>query len=146
MISVNSHFVYLADDTTVYLEGRNLAQLCHVMNVELVNVDAWLCSNRLSLNVDKTELTIYSNNSKVVNVDLTIKYQNIIRGLGLIIDDELHFKERIKFVCNKISKSSGSYLEWCGSYLEWCGSYLQWCGSYLQWCGSYLEWCGSYLE
>ena len=32
----------------VFLEGRNLAQLCDVMNAELANVDAWLCSNKLS--------------------------------------------------------------------------------------------------
>ena len=47
-----------------------------------------------------------------MNVDLTIREQNITRVrsskfVGLIIDDELHSKEDIKEVCNKISKSSG---------------------------------------
>ena len=64
---------------TVYLGCRNLAQLCDVMNVEHVNVDAWLYSNKLSLNVDKSAFTIYSYNSMVVNADLTIRDQNITR-------------------------------------------------------------------
>ena len=99
------NFVHFADDTTVCLDGRNLAQLCDVINAELVNVNAWLCSNKVSLlNIDKTAFMIYSNKSKVVNVDLTIRDQNITRVrsskfLGLIIYYELHFEEHIKLVC-----------------------------------------------
>ena len=63
------------------------------MNVELINFDAWLCSNKLSLNIDKTAFMVYSNKSKIVNVDLTIRDKNIthVRSytfLGLIIDDD----------------------------------------------------------
>ena len=42
------NFVHFADDTIVDLEGHNLAQLCDVINAELVNVDTWLNSNKLS--------------------------------------------------------------------------------------------------
>ena len=78
MLKATKFCLPLGDDMTVYLEGRNLAQLCDVMNAELI--DAWLCSNKLSLNIDKIAFTIYSNGSKVVNVDLTIRDQNITRS------------------------------------------------------------------
>ena len=44
-------FIYFANDTTVFKKNNNLEVLCAVANHELPKVDAWLISNRLSLNV-----------------------------------------------------------------------------------------------
>ena len=48
------NFLHFADDTTIYLSGRDLTRLCEEVCMELCKVDDWLKANRLSLNIDKT--------------------------------------------------------------------------------------------
>ena len=52
-------FIYFADDTTVFLKNETLDILCAVANHELSNVDAWLISNRLSLNAGVFSDVVY---------------------------------------------------------------------------------------
>ena len=49
-------FVCFADDTTVFLVGDDLTELASAVNAELVKLDLWLQSNRLSLNITKYSL------------------------------------------------------------------------------------------
>lgn len=105
-------FVHFADDTTVFVEGNNLEDLHLVMNRELEKVDAWLCANKLSLNINKTSFMIHGNRSKATNSILSIRNVNLTRVnqakfLGVIVDDGLKFKDHIAYICGKISKSSG---------------------------------------
>ena len=56
-ISHASQFLYyilFADDSNVFLTGRNPHELATIMNRELVKLESWLKSNLLSLNIDKT--------------------------------------------------------------------------------------------
>ena len=46
-------------------------------------------------------------NAKLATNDQNIARVRSSKSWGLIIDDELHFKEHIKLVCNKIFKYSG---------------------------------------
>ena len=57
-----------ADDTTLFC---NFDNNCNegVINAELNSVYSWLCSNRLSLNVEKTKCVFFSHSSK--NSDLS---------------------------------------------------------------------------
>ena len=57
-------FVHFADDTTVFLEGLTLNDLYDDVNFELVQLDAWLSANRLSLNIDKTIYLVHSNRDR----------------------------------------------------------------------------------
>ena len=49
-----------ADDTTVYLSGPNTNEMIDIMNTELKKLYDWLCANRLSLNIKKTNLHFQS--------------------------------------------------------------------------------------
>ena len=48
-----------SDDTNIYLEDSNLNALEKVMNKELKKLYEWLCINRLSLNITKTNFVIF---------------------------------------------------------------------------------------
>ena len=48
------HFVNFADDTTVFASDNDINGAHASVNRELVGVDNWLKTNRLSLNVSKT--------------------------------------------------------------------------------------------
>ena len=50
---------HFADDTNLLCSGNNLKKLRKTMNKELPSLFVWLCANRLSLNVDKTEFIVF---------------------------------------------------------------------------------------
>ena len=54
--SASLKFIHFADDTSVFLKNENLYILCAVANHELSKLDAWLISDRLSLNVGKSSV------------------------------------------------------------------------------------------
>ena len=58
-ISDKLKFFLFADDTNIYLESSNLSYLEKIMNKELEKLYDWLCINRLSLNVSKTNFVIF---------------------------------------------------------------------------------------
>ena len=57
------NFLHFADDTTIYLSGRDLTRLCEEVCMELCKEDDWLKANRLSLNFDKTFYMIITHNN-----------------------------------------------------------------------------------
>ena len=56
------NFIHFADDTTVYMSGRDLTVLCREVCEELNAIDDWPKANRLSLNTDKTYFMIHTHN------------------------------------------------------------------------------------
>ena len=48
-----------ADDTNVFLNGRDVNELVTIMNGELLKIVDWLDCNRLSLNVSKTHFILF---------------------------------------------------------------------------------------
>jgi hypothetical protein len=54
----NAFTTMYADDTNVFLSGKNLPQLTASLNLELESLSCWFQSNRLSLNVDKTHAMV----------------------------------------------------------------------------------------
>ena len=61
----NLKFILFADDTNIYLQGRDLNLLQDTMNRELENVSSWLKSNKLTLNINKTHYML--THSQTVN-------------------------------------------------------------------------------
>ena len=63
-ISDKLKFFLFADDTNIYLESSNLSYLEKMMNKELEKLYDWLCINRLSLNVSKTNFVTFHEPNK----------------------------------------------------------------------------------
>ena len=83
------------------------------MNKELSLLSDWLCVNRLSLNVAKTEFIIFrppKNKSDCITLNLNntnIHESRKIKYLGLIIDDRLTWKFHINELSKKLGRSAG---------------------------------------
>jgi endonuclease/exonuclease/phosphatase family metal-dependent hydrolase len=106
------NFIHFADDTTLFMRGPNLSDLCSEINEELKLIDLWLCSNRLSLNIDKTASMVHTNKDKSSLIPLQIRGKpinlvNTTKFLGVYVDDKFNFKDHINQVCNKLSRSCG---------------------------------------
>ena len=85
--------------------------------MELGKISEWFKTNKLLLNIKKTNYTLFHKNStkddlplklpdlKIVNS--VLKMQTSIKFLGIMLDENISWKEHIKTVENKLSKNIG---------------------------------------
>ena len=72
--------VHYADDSTVYMIGDSFDSLIRKTNFELGKIDNWLCANKLSLNISKSQFCMFSNfhfnNSSALQIGVK-SYRNV---------------------------------------------------------------------
>ena len=112
-----SDFLYnilYADDTCLYLSGRDLSALINVMNTESKLILHWLKANRLTLNTSKTFFMVFHRGKRkcLGNIglfidDIEIKETPTMKYLGVIIDAKLNWVSHVTYVKNKIAKGIG---------------------------------------
>ena len=108
-------FIMYADDTTIYfnLEDFSLENRENEITNELNWVTIWLRENKLTLNADKTKCMIYHTWQKhITNTTFTMNGKQIERVksfkfLGIILDENLTWRNHIDMVTNKLSKVIG---------------------------------------
>ena len=61
-------FHLFADDANLFYKHKNLATLQTNINAELTNVHTWLCANKLSLNIKKTQLCYFPSSTKEITI------------------------------------------------------------------------------
>ena len=116
----NLIFFLFADDTNVLYSHENLKTLEFIVNSELNNLSNWLNSNKLSLNIMKTNFVIFCPYQKKFNYllqisifdsdknkNVALEHKNCIKFLGLLIDENLSWKNHIHTLTTKISKTVG---------------------------------------
>ena len=103
--------IMFADDTNLFLSGKNINVLEQLFNKELEVLTTWFNTNLLSLNIKKTSYIIFSNRKKPsINIMLSgtsIKIVDDTKFLGVIISSNLNWNKHIDVVLNKISKTTG---------------------------------------
>ena len=50
---------HFADDTNLLFSNKNPNKIAKILNRDLKSVFEWLCANRLSINVSKTEFIVF---------------------------------------------------------------------------------------
>ena len=106
------NFVHYADDSTAFCSSDNLNALYATIESELLKIEEWMCSNRLSINISKTEYMIISSrpvpNERVIRVrGIEIKRVSSAEFLGVTLDDKLNFKFQVDRICTKLSRATG---------------------------------------
>ena len=120
-------FLLFADDTNVFVSGKNLNELIININRKLTNVNMWFRANKLSLNIEKTNFMLFcsKNKNKSYSIQPSINGLNIntlthvasTKFLGIIIDDKLNWSLHINYVASKISKNIG-VISKIGSFVD----------------------------
>ena len=107
-------FILFADDTNVFYSDKNIKNLIVVLNKELIKLSLWFKVNKLSLNILKTNFILFKTKARFIpdNIDVCIDDVKITRVaytkfLGVVIDENLDWKEHISTIENKVSKSIG---------------------------------------
>jgi len=110
-LKYSKHILY-ADDTTLYVTGKNISSLYNYMNSDLTVLADWFKANKLMLNTTKTKYMIFTHkgiqqistlniDGKVIDKVLNIKF------LGIYLDSYMKWEVHIKYVEKKIA--SGLY-------------------------------------
>src|ERR1700761_1055568 len=99
---LRSGFINLfADDTLIYLHGKNIDIMRNEINNELQRISQWLKLNKLKLNISKTKVMVLGNaknkspvnsiimDGEVLGIEREFKY------LGVMLDEKLNFKVNI---------------------------------------------------
>lgn len=103
-----------ADDSNMFVIGRNPDELINIMNNEMTKIVDWLRINKLSLNLMKTHFMIFRRSrtkltiSKSLVIDnVTIQMVKETKFLGMIIDEHLNFGAHITNIKQKVSRGLG---------------------------------------
>ena len=105
-----------ADDTNLSVRGATAGEIEEKLEFDLNNVHNWLLTNKLTLNVKKTEYMLIGSRQKLsqVKIDphLHIGSEGIGRvsstkTLGVLVDENITWRNHIDYVAKKASKGIG---------------------------------------
>jgi len=111
--ATKENILSFADDTTLYLSDSNIETLYRRGNDEINKLFIWLCANRLSLNITKTQYLIIRPKHKSLTQPLPnitinnikIAHMESVKFLGVHVDEYLSWKPHINMLNQKLSKS-----------------------------------------
>ena len=107
-------FNLFAVDSNLFYENKSIISLETQLNLELLKVNNWVCANKLSLNISKSNFVIFHLPQKqlsyfvhlfVNNTD--IKQERSIKYLWIIIDSNLSWKDHIQYLIKKLKRNVG---------------------------------------
>ena len=97
-------FTLFADDTSLFYSHNNKSDASTIINCELNKISEWLAANKLSLNVGKSKLLIFTNKNKnKKSLDTTIESGIMINGEMLQHVPNGFFKSTLKSMFRRIS-------------------------------------------
>ena len=106
--------ILFADDTNIFYSHTDASYLMEVVNLELEKITCWFYTNKLSINVKKSNFIIFRPRQNRQTLDLAFNISNYsidrvkeVTFLGVILDEHLTWKSHIHNVARKVSKAVG---------------------------------------
>ena len=65
---------HFADNTNIFHTSKSVKNLNKLVNPDMKHLNNWLSANKISLNVEKTELVIFKSPRKVLPDDIKINF------------------------------------------------------------------------
>ena len=97
-----------ADDTNLFHTNKSVKNVNNLVNHDMKQLNNWLSANKISLNVEKTELVIFKAPRKALSDEIKIKRigkrlypSNSIKYLGVRIDKFLHWNDQVNNIAVK---------------------------------------------
>lgn len=107
-------FYHFADDSNLFYRHKNIIDLQANVNDELNHINTWLCANKLSLNIEKSNFVIFRPYQRKLPIDinLNIRGKNLkqvehVKYLGVFIDSNLSCKIHVDHLAKKMRESIG---------------------------------------
>ena len=108
-----------ADDTNLTAVGETVDEVEGRADIDMGNVRKWLCANKLSLNIGKTEYILIGSRHKTNSIDTErgIKIENQVikkvrntKVLGVKLDENLSWEKHIDHISSKITSGIGAII------------------------------------
>ena len=102
-----------ADDTNLFLYDSSIDSLCMRANLSLESLYQWFLANKLSVSFDKTVYSIFLPNRipdtglkpfRLYVNNIEIKRENCCKYLGIMLDEELSWRNHIEYIEKKLIK------------------------------------------
>ena len=107
-------FCMYADDSVIYLSGKDTKDVIDSINIQIQNITQWLLANKLTLNIPKSHYMIFCKRKlnlgdlPQINInDININRVTETEFLGMTITDKLSWAKHIRNITIKISKING---------------------------------------
>src|SRR6218665_2147908 len=94
-----------------FFSHTSLCKLVEVMNRELIKVSEWFNANKLSLNLEKTNLILFSSSRKTASREalflngISLNQTQSTKFLGVIIDQNLTWHEHITLITKQVQRT-----------------------------------------
>ena len=102
--------IQFADDTTLYMGHKSVKFLKFCLETDLMTIQDWFRSNKLTLNIDKTVILWFKQNAltspETENIEicgLKLQCATFTKFLGLWLDNALNWKEHVRRLILKLS-------------------------------------------
>ena len=99
---------HFADDTNLVHSSKSITNLNKYVNLDMKNLTVWLNANKISLNVQKTEMVIFKHQRKKIDSEVKIKLSrkrlyptDSVKYLGVRIDEDLNWKHHVSDIAIK---------------------------------------------
>ena len=109
----HSEMHHFADDTNLLYSSNSMTKISRYINHELKVVVHWLRANRISLNVDNTEIVIFRPKGKDITKKLNFRIsdQQIyiskqVKYLGLMLDESLTWLSHTSMLKTKLRREN----------------------------------------
>ena len=105
-----------ADDTNLTTAGISAEVVQSRLNQDLEKVHRWLLANKLTLNIKKTEYILIASRQRLndIQIEPKIKFGDTevnkvseTKTLGIVVDDQLLWKNQLQTTIAKVSKGIG---------------------------------------
>ena len=93
------------------LSHKNVNRLQYNLNVEPCKIHAWLNYNQLSLNIAKTNYSLFTKKIEKMTLhlgDSELRQTDCVKYLGVHIDSNLSWNRHIQQIESKLSAASGA--------------------------------------
>ena len=103
-----------ADDTNLTASGSSIFEIKTMLDKDSECLTEWLCANKLTLNVIKTEYMLIGSWQRISSLTdslslsingIALKQAHALKCLGLTIDDNLTYKNHIKNIIKKVKSN-----------------------------------------
>ena len=93
---------------------KSLVCLEKIINTQLAHVETWLNTNKLSLNISKSNFVLFYPPQRKVNDPIKLyvnntllEEKNHVKYLGIMMDNNLNWKNHTIYIAKKITRSRG---------------------------------------
>ena len=115
---------HFTDDANLFRTSKSVKNLNKLVNGDMKHLNNWLSANKISLNVEKTELVIFKSPRKILLDETKIKLvvkrlcpSNSIKYLGIKIDRFLHCHDQVNSIAVKLNGANALLLK-IGNYVN----------------------------